>query len=612
MKVRTTLLAAALTGALAAFSLQALACSTVIVGKAASATGNILIGHNEDNGGRIFNPQYYVPPATHKAGEMITFEPAAAQIPQVGKTLGFYWSQTLSTKGSSFSDGFVNDAGVIIVSNACTGIYDTDQKLTDGGVGYGFRRLMAERARSAREAIQIAIDLLGKYGYFSEGRTYTVADAKEAWQIAIHKGDTWVARRVKDSEVVYIPNNFMIGVVDATDKNNVIVSPGLIERSIKNGRYKPAKPGVYTDFNYRLAVQPPERRAAQYNFSRNQLAWNYILGQKITDPESFPYSATPSRKFTLDDVKAILRLHEEKFGAEDGGWLHYRGFGTCRVTSHESLVLEQNKNPKLISGYRTYSRPCESPYIPFFPLAKPDRSLSYMTPAEATAEQFHAIDKRFDYRPSYGATAFVNNANAVDYLAGSAYESNREMIAKLEKRWAGERASMLSRARKGFVKKDSSATMRTLHRFNSTKLHEAQAAVKEQLRRITPWRVQAMSRELDPASDGPVTFVLFSSKGFDARKIDKDHTWAGLSHESITNGKTLSESTGKAVGFEEKDVNGDGLPDMAITFRQKDVAKNMLPGVSYDTYLYTRAGGTRITGFDVLRVKGETRTSIEK
>ena len=57
--------------------------------------------------------------------------------------------------------------------------------------------------------------------------------------------------------------------------------------------------------------------------------------------------------------------------------------------------------------------------------------------------------------------------------------------------------------------------------YNGTKLHEAQAAVKEQLRRITPWRVQAMSRELDPASDGPVTFVLFSSKGFDARKIDK-------------------------------------------------------------------------------------------
>ena len=279
MTFRKSLLACALSAAVAAVSVNAFACSTVIVGKSVSATGHIIVGHNEDNGGRIFNPQYYVPPAKHKAGEMITYEPTATKIPQVAETLGFYWSQTLDPNGSSFSDGFVNDAGVVIVSNACTGIYDNDQKLKDGGIGYGIRRLMAERAHTAKEAIDIAIKLLGEYGYFSEGRTYTVADKNEAWQIAIHKGNTWVARRVQDNEIVYIPNNFMIGKVDATDTKNVIVAPGLIERSIQNGRYKPAKAGVYNDFNYRLAVQPPERRAAEYNRSRNELAWNYITGK---------------------------------------------------------------------------------------------------------------------------------------------------------------------------------------------------------------------------------------------------------------------------------------------------------------------------------------------
>lgn len=62
MKIRSSLVACAVAGALAAVSMSAMACSTVIVGKDASATGDILIGHNEDNGGRIFNPQYYVPP----------------------------------------------------------------------------------------------------------------------------------------------------------------------------------------------------------------------------------------------------------------------------------------------------------------------------------------------------------------------------------------------------------------------------------------------------------------------------------------------------------------------------------------------------------------------
>lgn len=158
MAFQKSILACAAIAAFAAASVNALACSTVVVGKSVSATGHILIGHNEDNGGRIFNPQYYVPPAKHKAGEMITYEPTAAKIPQVPETLGFYWSQTLDPNGASFSDGFVNDAGVVIVSNACTTIYDTDQKLKDGGIGYGIRRLMAERAHTAKEAVDIAIE----------------------------------------------------------------------------------------------------------------------------------------------------------------------------------------------------------------------------------------------------------------------------------------------------------------------------------------------------------------------------------------------------------------------------------------------------------------------
>ena len=82
----------------------------------------------------------------------------------------------------------------------------------------------------------------------------------------------------------------MMDKVDATDTENVIVAPGLIERSIKNGRYKPVTPGVYNDFNYRVAVQPPERRSADYNFSRNQLAWKYITVRpsKIRKPSRTP------------------------------------------------------------------------------------------------------------------------------------------------------------------------------------------------------------------------------------------------------------------------------------------------------------------------------------
>lgn len=122
MQSKLKIAAALVSASLCAISYNATACSTIIVGKDISKTGHIIVGHNEDNGGRILTAQYWVPAADHQKGEMIKFEPAAASIPQVEHTYGFYWSQTYDPAGASFSDGFVNENGVVIVSNACSGI----------------------------------------------------------------------------------------------------------------------------------------------------------------------------------------------------------------------------------------------------------------------------------------------------------------------------------------------------------------------------------------------------------------------------------------------------------------------------------------------------------
>ena len=119
MKKTNLLLAAAFSMALGSIAMNASACSTVVVGKDVSATGQIMIGHNEDNDLRIVTSQYWVPAADHKAGELITYEPTTAKIPQVAHTYGFYWTQTLHPDGYSFSDGFVNENGVAIVTNNC-------------------------------------------------------------------------------------------------------------------------------------------------------------------------------------------------------------------------------------------------------------------------------------------------------------------------------------------------------------------------------------------------------------------------------------------------------------------------------------------------------------
>ena len=53
MTLKKTVLAASVAALLVGTAMSAQACFTVVVGKNASATGEILVGHNEDNDRRI-------------------------------------------------------------------------------------------------------------------------------------------------------------------------------------------------------------------------------------------------------------------------------------------------------------------------------------------------------------------------------------------------------------------------------------------------------------------------------------------------------------------------------------------------------------------------------
>ena len=598
-RFKLSVLAAGL--ALAGLAFNASACTTIIVGKDVSKTGNIIVGHNEDNGGRILTAQYWVPAATHKKGEMIKFEEAAAEIPQVEKTFGFYWSQTYNPKGASFSDGFVNENGVVIVSNNCSGIYDDDRMpLKDGGIGYGIRRLMAERATSARHAVDIAIDLLGEYGYFADGRTYTIADAKEAWQIAIHQGNTWVARRVKDNEVVFIPNNFMMDKVDATDKENVLVAPGMIERAIKNGRYKPAKEGVYNDFNYRVAVAPAARRAADFNYMRNHIGWKYIADLDITDPEKFPYSVTPNKKFGVEEVKEVLRLHEEGMNEQDPNWSHSTSLGICRATTHESAVYELNDNPLLIAGYRALSRPCETPFIPFFPLAQPDANLGLMTPDQATAEHFKGTLKYFNYKADWPVWTFINNANVHDFQRDDV-KANFKFVKALEDQLGATLPDAAKEAAR-LLKISEDKAVAYLHEYNVRMARDGEVAMAKRLAEAAPYKITILADQIDPQSSETVDVVLFGDKTLDVSKVDPKKVWLGASRANVRNRILMADALGQATKVTFKDMNEDGQKDAVLTFTQKDVSKHLLAGAFHDVWLYGYVGDKRVAAKDTVKV----------
>ena len=72
-----------------------------------------------------------------------------------------------------------------------------------GLLNYGQMMLLGlQRARTAREAIQVMTDLVEQYGYGDMGESISVADPQEAWIFEIvgtgpgGKGGAWAAARI--------------------------------------------------------------------------------------------------------------------------------------------------------------------------------------------------------------------------------------------------------------------------------------------------------------------------------------------------------------------------------------------------------------------------------
>ena len=144
-----------------------------------------------------------------------------------------------------------------------------------------------------------------------------------------------------------------------------------------------------------------------------------------------------------------------------------------------------------------------------------------------------------------------------------------------------------------------------LHRYNVAKLQEAQGAIQAHLDEIAPHKVVILADSIDPKSTETVKFALLSDEDLDATKIDQTKTYGGVGRSSLTTSGVMSDLA-QPVSYATEDVNGDGKLDMVMTFVQKDLARFMLAGAVYDTWLYTRDGGDRIAAFDTVKIEGQT------
>jgi dipeptidase len=340
-------------------------CFTVMAGRNATSDGAVLFAHNEDDYGKQLVNWIAVPKKHYHEGSVFTLK-NGGKISQLHETSRHIW---LEIPGMDFSDSYLNEYGVCISSNSCASRED-NAEITDGGIGYNLRQLLAERATSARDAVELAGRLVEQFGYTASGRTYCVADPNEAWVIAVVKGKHWVAQRIPDDEVMVLPNSYTIREVTMSDNENFLSCPDLIDYAIKRGWYDPSTDGP---FNFRNAYAGKNSLKHPGNVNRAWGAYRLLdAGYALTD--DFPFSFKPAKKVSKQDLMAILRDHYEgtdldkSEGYTKGSPYKMNGTTICGAASVYGFVAEMRRDMPVDIGCVMWLAPQWPDIQPFIPL----------------------------------------------------------------------------------------------------------------------------------------------------------------------------------------------------------------------------------------------------
>ncbi len=305
----TTLLAAAVAGALA--------CTNFIVGKKASKDGSVICSYSADSYG-MFQGLVHYPAAKHQKGEMLKvyewdtnrYLGEIAQAEQTWNVIGNIneWQLTIGETTFGGREEMVDTTGIIDYGSL---IYITLQ-----------------RAKNAREAIDVMTTLVEQYGYCSEGETFTICDPNEAWIMEMmgtasdrkmEKGRTvWVALRIPDDMICGHANQSRITRFDMKDKTgNVRYSKNVVSYARKMGWFS----GKDEDFSYNAAYAAPDfsgRRICDTRvwsfFNRYADGMNrYLLWAEGRDKnaEPLPLWVKPNRLLGVADVQTAMRDHFE-------------------------------------------------------------------------------------------------------------------------------------------------------------------------------------------------------------------------------------------------------------------------------------------------------------
>ena len=354
----------------AAAAVSAEACMTLVVGKKVSATGRVIVGHNEDDGTPLWIRHGIVPAADWPAGTCLPASAGCnAKIPQAAHTLGCYWSEVKFSCGDGNADSFLNERGVLVVSNSgAMSKEPTDDPtlVTEGDVKFNLRRVVGERATSARDGARLVCELVEKYGYAQSARIYTVADADEAWMVQVVRGRNYAMARCPDDRVTVMPNVYTVGRRSDFPEGALFFSKGLVENAKRKGNWDGTG-----EFDFAAAYQGfwPNQPTNVFDcypnsVGRSHQAVRFLTGRDFPMRARLPFAVKPNRTISAADLRTLLSSHNAPL--KDGRH-EFTTYSICAPSTIESSVCELGATPKDATLFVALGHGCEKPYLRFKP-----------------------------------------------------------------------------------------------------------------------------------------------------------------------------------------------------------------------------------------------------
>ena len=290
------------------------ACTSIIVGKKASADGSVMTTYNCDSYG-TFHPLYHYAAGKHAKGKMRDV---------IDRDSRVYHGQIAEAEETYNVIGDINEWQVSISETTFGGRHEMVD--TTGILDYGSLMAIAlQRSKTAREAIGVMTSLADQYGYCSSGESFSICDPNEAWIMEMvgcgpgSKKVAWVAMRVPDEAICVHANQSRIGKFNMKDKQNVLYSKNVVNYARSQGWYS----GKDEDFSFNDAYDEPDFGGRRYCDARVWTIYRkfadgfdrylpYVEGKEPLDKvERMPLWIVPNRKLSVQDVQMCLRDHYE-------------------------------------------------------------------------------------------------------------------------------------------------------------------------------------------------------------------------------------------------------------------------------------------------------------